>query len=102
MEKKFKTATNHEEKIIYRSKMFNFLDNLENKYKIEIDINDIIINKPKPKSKKVYSNLYKENIKAYKHQYYLNNIEKYRERNKINNKIYRDRKKLEKEKENNL
>lgn len=90
----YKMAENQDEKNKIRSSMFDNLTKINDKYKtdeIEIDIK-------KEKKKRNYTNIDSENIKQYKREYYLRNIETYRQRNKINNKKYRDRKKAEKEK----
>lgn len=90
----YKMAENQDEKNKIRASMFDNLSKINDKYKtdeIEIDIK-------KEKKKRNYTNIDSENIKQYKREYYLRNIETYRQRNKINNKKYRDRKKAEKEK----
>ena len=88
MEKKFKQSKSQEEKNMFRDRIFNFLDKLNDEFgeKIKEDI------KP-AKPKKNYKPKNTEAIKQYKHEYYLRNKEKYRLRNKVNNKIYRDKKK---------
>jgi len=87
MEKKFKQSNSQHEKIIFRDRIFNFLDKLNNQFG---EKNEQEIVPPKPK--KEYKPKNTEAIKEYKHEYYLRNKEKYRLRNKVNNKIYRDKK----------
>jgi len=68
-------------------KMFAMLDQLHNKYKKDDEMVE-----DNNKRKYVVKEIKCANIKEYKHQYYLDNIEIYRQRNKA----YRERKKQEK------
>ena len=88
MDKKFKQSNSQVEKNVFRDRIFNFLDKLNNQFgeKINEEIKPV-------KPKKEYKPKNTEAIKEYKHEYYLRNKEKYRLRNKVNNKLYREKKK---------
>jgi hypothetical protein len=65
----YKFNVTHEEKIEFRSKLFNFLERLHLTYgdKIPEDIKPVIDNK-----------------KRYKHEYYMRNRDKYKKKKDIN------------------
>lgn len=83
----------------FKQNLFNALDNLHNTYKTD---DNVVYNKITRRYNIVRSDIPIENakscvdkyddIKQYKHNYYLQNIEIYRQRNKL----YRDQKKKEK------
>jgi len=90
MERKFKKAETHENKLICRERIFNFLDKLDQQFGDKNVYTEIkkIVKKEKKQQEMTLDK--KEEIKRYKHEYYLKNKEKY----KVRNKEYREKNKI--------
>jgi len=101
----FTPAQTQEEKNKFREKLFNHLEKLNYKNRIEIendlDENIVPVIEPRKIEKKEKHIKTKDEIKEYKRRHYLMNIEKYKENNKRNNARWsaiRKQRRLEEEK----